>query len=133
MLAPMEGVTEPAFREVVIELHRPDVLGGAFTEFVVVPRNAPVPEHVLRKHLGRTTFGTPVGMQLMGSNPDTMAETARRVEALGVVPVLDINFGCPAKGALKTCSGSAALRDPVAMEAVIRQVSDAVSAIPVTV
>ncbi len=132
MLAPMEGVTDPAFREVMLELHGPNVLGGAFTEFVVVSRGAPVQEHVLRKHLGRTDFGTPVGMQLMGPNPDTMAETARRVEALGVVPVLDINFGCPAKGALKSCAGSAALRDPRAMEAVVRKVADAVSAIPVT-
>lgn len=132
MLAPMEGVTDPAFREVMLELHGPEVLGGAFTEFVVVSRNAPVPERVLRKHLGRTDFETPVGMQLMGANPDTMAETARRVEALGVVPVLDINFGCPAKGALKSCAGSAALRDPSAMEAVVRGIVDAVSAIPVT-
>lgn len=132
MLAPMEGVTDPAFREVMLELHGPDVLGGAFTEFVVVSRNAPVPEKALRKHLGRTGFGTPVGMQLMGSNPDTMAETARRVEGLGVVPVVDINFGCPAKGALKTCAGSAALRDPSAVERVVRGVANAVSAIPVT-
>ncbi len=132
MLAPMEGVTDPAFREVVLELHRPEELGGAFTEFVVVSRNFPVPEHVLRRRLGTTGPGTPVGLQLMGPNPETMAETARRVEALGVVPVLDINFGCPAKGALKSCAGSAALRDPRAMEEMVRRVAEAVSSIPVT-
>lgn len=128
----MEGVTDPAFREVVLEMHDPAQLGGAFTEFVVVSRNFPVPEHVLRKHLGRTDFGTPVGMQLMGPNPETMAETARRVEALGVIPVLDINFGCPAKGALKSCAGSAALRDPRGMEALVRGIVDVVRTIPVT-
>lgn len=132
MLAPMEGVTDPAFREVMIELHGPEVLGGAFTEFVVVPRHQPIPSHVLRRHLGRADLGTPVGMQLMGPNPETMVETARRVEALGVVPVLDINFGCPAKGALRSCAGSAALRDPRAMEALVRSLSDAVTTIPVT-
>ena len=68
----------------------------------------------------------------MGPNPETMAETARRVEALGVVPVLDINFGCPAKGALKSSAGSAALRDPRALESLVRTVADAVSTIPVT-
>lgn len=132
MLAPMEGVTDPAFREVMLELHPPEVLGGAFTEFVVVARHQPVPAHVLRRHLGRSDFKTPVGMQLMGPNPETMAETARRVEGLGVVPVLDINFGCPAKGALKSCAGSAALRDPRSMEAVVRSIVDVVSSIPVT-
>ena len=132
MLAPMEGVTDPAFREVVIELHAPEVLGGAFTEFVVVSRTEPVPTHVLRRHLGRVDLATPVGLQLMGSNPDTMIETARRVEALGVVPVLDINFGCPAKGALKSCAGSAALRDPPMMERLVRGLADAVTTIPVT-
>lgn len=132
MLAPMEGVTDPAFREVMLELHSPEALGGAFTEFVVVSRNEPVPTRVLRRHLGRSDFKTPVGMQLMGPNPDTMAETARRVESLGVVPVLDINFGCPAKGALKSCAGSAALRDPRSMEALVRRITDVVSTIPVT-
>jgi nifR3 family TIM-barrel protein len=132
MLAPMEGVTDPAFREVVLELHRPEVLGGAFTEFVVVSRNFPVPEHVLRRRLGNVGPGTPVGMQLMGPNPDTMAETAACVDALGLVPVLDINFGCPAKGALKSCAGSAALRDPRGMEEIVRRVVDAAPSIPVT-
>ena len=115
----MEGVTDPAFREVVLGLHPPEVLGGAFTEFVVVSRDQPVPARVLREHLGAFASATPVGLQLMGANPTTLVETARRVEGLGV-PLLDLNFGCPAKGALRGCAGSAMvigqtfrLREPV--------------------
>ena len=36
LLAPMEGVTEPCFRDTVIELHDSTRLGGAFTEFLRV-------------------------------------------------------------------------------------------------
>ena len=66
MLAPMEGVTDPAFREVVLGLHPPHVLGGAFTEFAVVSRDQPIPARVLRDHLGPKVSATPVGLQLMG-------------------------------------------------------------------
>ena len=34
LLAPMEGVTEPVFRELVLQRNAADQLGGAFTEFV---------------------------------------------------------------------------------------------------
>ena len=131
MLAPMEGVTDPSFRAVVLGLHDPSELGGAFTEFVVVSRVAPVPTRVLERHLGSPVSGTPVGLQLMGSNQQTLTETARRVEAIGV-PVLDLNFGCPAKGALRNCAGSAALRSPRELEGLVRSCVDAVSTIPVT-
>jgi tRNA-dihydrouridine synthase len=44
---------------------------------------------------------------------------------------VDLNFGCPSKGALAGCAGSALLRDPLALEKVVRAVVDAVR-VPVT-
>jgi tRNA-dihydrouridine synthase C len=129
LLAPMDGITDPAFRRAVISLHRPEDLGGAFTEFVRVV-DLPVPPRVLRRHLD-LAGPIPVGLQLMGRDPAAMAETARRAEAAGA-PLVDLNFGCPAKGALRGCAGSALLREPGTMEALVRACVDAVERVPVT-
>lgn len=130
LLAPMEGVTDPAFRELVLARNGPDRLGGAFTEFVRV-LDRPLPAKVLRRHLGARRFPQPVGLQLMGADPAALAETARRAIAAGA-PLVDLNFGCPAKGALRGCAGSAVLREPARLEALVRAVADALPHAPLT-
>jgi len=127
----MEGVTDACFRDLVLERNAPEDLGGAFTEFARVVDHA-LPTRILRRHLGERRFRTPVGMQLMGHDLGALAATAARVVEAGA-PILDLNFGCPAKGALRTCAGSALLRDPRGLEEVVRTCSDAVAGrIPVS-
>jgi tRNA-dihydrouridine synthase C len=114
----MEGVTAPSFRDLVLARHAAANLGGAFTEFVrVIDR--PVAPKEMRKHLGTRRFPIPVGIQLMGSHLQGLTGSAANAAELGV-PVVDINFGCPARGALKGCAGAAALKDPRGMEATVR-------------
>jgi len=130
LLAPMEGVTEPCFRDLVLARNGSGRLGGAFTEFVRVVRQ-PVPKRTLREHLGPRRHVAPVGLQLMGSDLPALAETARRAAEIGA-PLVDLNFGCPAKGAIAGCAGSALLRDPRAVEAVVAACARAVEGAPVT-
>lgn len=130
LLAPMEGVTDPLFRELVLVRNPPTALGGAFTEFVRVVERA-LPGKVLRRHLGELRFAAPVGLQLMGADVAAVAETARRAEEEGA-PLVDLNFGCPAKGALRGCAGSALLREPARVEALVAAVRAAVDTVPVT-
>ena len=118
LLAPMEGVTEPCFRDLVLARNDGQALGGAFTEFVRVSI-APIPSTVLRRELGPRRFAQPVGVQLMGNDLEHLARTARNAVAAGA-PLVDLNFGCPAKGAIAGCAGSALLRDPRALEHVVR-------------
>lgn len=130
LLAPMQGVTEPCFRDLVLARNDSKALGGAFTEFMrVVDR--PVAAHVLRDQLGPQRFEAPVGLQLMGSNLDALAETAALAVEVGA-PILDLNFGCPAKGAIRGCSGSAILKDPQQLERVVRTCVEAVPGTPVS-
>jgi len=119
----MEGVTEPCFRALVLERNPPCDLGGAFTEFARVTDH-PLSRRVLREHLGDRVFPQPVGLQLMGSDAPAMAETVRRAIENGA-PLIDLNFGCPARGALRGCAGSALLDDPPAIEALVRACADA--------
>ena len=103
LLAPMEGVTEPCFRDLVLARNPASALGGAFTEFVRVSV-APIPRAVLRRELGPTRFAQPVGVQLMGSDLEHLARTARNAVEAGA-PLVDLNFGCPAKGAIARLRG----------------------------
>jgi tRNA-dihydrouridine synthase C len=130
LLAPMEGVTEPCFRDLLLARNPPQALGGAFTEFARVIQ-VPLPRHSLYKHLGPRRWPAPVGLQLMGSEAALMAETARRAAEIGA-PLVDLNFGCPARGALNTCAGSALLREPRLVEELVRACAEAVTDRPVT-
>jgi tRNA-dihydrouridine synthase C len=130
LLAPMEGVTEPCFRDLVLARNPGTALGGAFTEFVRISE-APAPKHLLHRHLGPQRFDAPVGLQLMGSDLDKLARSVVNAVECGA-PIVDLNFGCPAKGAIKGCAGSALLRDPSAVESVVAACVAVAGATPVT-
>jgi tRNA-dihydrouridine synthase len=125
----MEGVTEPCFRDLVLARNPADALGGAFTEFVRISVSA-IPSAVVRRHLGPSRFTQPVGVQLMGNDLERLAETARNAVDAGA-PLVDLNFGCPAKRAVGGCAGSALLRDPARVERIVAAVARAVR-VPVT-
>ncbi|MEZ6004097.1 MAG: tRNA-dihydrouridine synthase family protein [Planctomycetota bacterium] len=120
----MEGVTDPVFRALVLGLHRPEDLGGAFTEFLRISTR-PLREKDILRHVGQEPGPIPVGLQFMGSDPAMVAESARAAVRAGV-PIVDLNFGCPAKGALRGCAGSSLLQDPAGVEAMVRWAADAV-------
>ncbi len=131
LLAPMEGVTAPSFRDLVLARNPAAHLGGAYTEFIRVVDHG-VPKKVFHEHLGPRRFPAPVGVQLMGRDLAALAASAVHAVEVGV-PLVDLNFGCPAKGALRGCAGAGALKDPCGMEAVVAAVVRAVAgAVPVT-
>lgn len=130
LLAPMEGVTAPSFRDLVLARNPPHALGGACTEFVRVV-DTPVPVKVMRRHLGARRFAQPVSLQLMGSDLECLARSAVHAVEAGAA-VVDLNFGCPAKGALRGCAGSAALKDPRQLERTVAAVARAIPGHPVT-
>jgi len=132
LLAPMEGVTDPLFRALVLARNPATALGGATTEFVRVVDQA-LPQKRLATELAEGDFGRPVGLQLMGSDVAAVAATAAVAAELGV-PFVDLNFGCPAKGALRGCAGSALLDDPARLGALVAEVARALegSGVPLT-
>ncbi len=131
LLAPMDGVTDPTFRDLLLELHDERVLGGTFTEFLRVSAH-PLPRHAIEKTLGPHGARPRLGLQLMGNHEENLAETARRAAGLGV-RLIDINFGCPARGAAKSIAGCALLSDPPRMQRLVRALRRALPPdIPVT-
>src|SRR5207248_2202219 len=91
-------------------------------------------EHRNARTLGYLRVGAdehPLAIQIFGSEPRTMAEAARMVEAAGA-DIVDINFGCPVKKVTKTGAGATLLDDPDQACRVVEAVASAVS-VPVSV
>ena len=134
LLAPMEGLADDVLREVLT------CVGGydqAVTEFVRVSGNLLPNRAFIRispelKNAGRTSSGTPVVVQLLGSDPASMAANAARLAQLAP-PAIDLNFGCPAPTVNRHRGGAALLGEPELLNAIVSAVRAAVPAgIPVT-
>ncbi len=66
LLAPMDGITDAAFRSLVLDLGD---AGGAVTEFLRLTTGAPGTK-VLRRELGPPHPSIPVGLQVMAPGPE---------------------------------------------------------------
>src|SRR6184192_2759986 len=73
----------------------------------------------------------PIAMQLLGSDPDVLAEAARRLEAAGADRI-DLNMGCPVAKIVAKGQGAALMRDPLAAALILRALRKAVG-VPVTI
>ena len=127
VLAPMEGVLDYSMRRLLTEINRYD---WCVSEFVRVS-DVVLSQKVFFKEVpellegGRTASGTPVWVQLLGSRPDTVAESAMVAVKLGA-PGIDLNFGCPSRLVNKSMGGAAVLRNPELVGDVARAVRDMV-------
>jgi len=91
-------------------------------------------EHRNERTLGYLRIASdehPLAVQIFGSDPATMAEAARMVEAAGA-DLVDINFGCPVRKVTKTGAGAMCLDEPERAASIVRSVAQAVS-VPVSV
>ncbi len=73
----------------------------------------------------------PIAVQILGTDPQQMAEAAQWNVAQGA-QIIDINMGCPAKKVCNVLAGSALLRDELKVSHILESVVNAVQ-VPVTV
>jgi len=73
----------------------------------------------------------PIAMQLLGSDPDILAEAARRLEA-GGADAIDLNMGCPVAKIVAKGQGAALMRDPLAALLILRTLRKAIR-VPLTI
>ena len=121
LLAPMEDVTDPAFR-LMCKQFGADMV---YTEFVS--------SDALIRSVGKTMLKLnisekerPVAIQIYGKDTDTMVEAARIVEQ-AKPDILDLNFGCPVKRVAGKGAGSGMLQNVPKMLEITRAVVDAVN------
>jgi len=133
-LAPMEGLVDEIMRDVLTGVGGVD---WCVTEFIRVSDRL-LPASQFRRLApelaqgARTAAGTPLRVQLLGSDPACLADNAARACRLGA-PVIDLNFGCPARTVNKSRGGAVLLKEPELLHAIVREVRRTVpAAIPVT-
>ncbi len=134
ILAPMEGLVDAPIRETLTKVGGID---RCVTEFIRVTHGM-LPPRIFYKYAPElhnralTEAGTPVAVQLLGSNPAMMGRHGAKAVELGAGQV-DINFGCPAKTVNKHKGGCVLMREPELMHEITAAVRSAVPAgIPVT-
>lgn len=109
ILAPMEGVTDIAFRQVVAHAGRPDLF---FTEFTNVSSYASEKGRAnALERLEISDTDRPIIAQIWGKNPEHFAEICQVLASLGFAGV-DLNFGCPDKHVNKAGGGAAMIKTP---------------------
>jgi len=126
LLAPMEDVTDIAFRKICKEFGA-DVV---YTEFVnsdgLIRANKKT-----EKKLEITDEERPVGIQIYGGNLEPMIQAAKIAEEKSP-EIIDINAGCWVKKIAGRGAGAGLLKDPCYMQTMVESIVKAVK-IPVTV
>ena len=113
LLAPMEGLLDEVLREILTQVGDYDL---AVSEFTRVSGNL-LPLRAFRRvcpeldNGSRTSAGTPLVVQLLGSDPALLAENATQLATLGPAGI-DLNFGCPAPTVNRHGGGAMLLSDP---------------------
>lgn len=125
ILAPMAGVTDRPFRQLCRQLGAGLVVGE------MVAAN-PETRHTRKSQLRLDHTGEPepIAVQIVGGDPQTMADSAVFNVANGA-QIIDINMGCPAKKVCNKAAGSALLKDEGLVKEILQAVVAAVN-VPVS-
>ncbi|MFS8977670.1 tRNA dihydrouridine synthase [Cupriavidus necator] len=129
LLAPMEGLADYVLRDVLTDTGGYD---GCVSEFVRVTGSV-LPARVYERDTpeildgGYTRSGTPMVIQLLGSDPEWLARNAAYAATLSPHGI-DLNFGCPAKVVNRHGGGAMLLANPEVLNRIVASVRAAVPA-----
>lgn len=126
ILAPMAGVTDLPFRLLCKE----EGCGLLYTE--MVSAKAILYNNKNTEGLMQVTQGeNPISLQLFGSDPEIMADIAKRVEERPF-DIIDVNMGCPVPKVVNNGEGSALMRNPVLVGKIVSAMASSIKK-PLTV
>lgn len=128
-LAPLDGVTDVVFRQMITKLGKPDVL---FTEFTSCEGLQSGGFERVKTNLLFHPNEQPVVAQIWGHIPENYYETAKYLKELGFAGV-DINMGCPIRSIIKDGGCSALIKNPDLAKKIIQATKDGAGDLPVSV
>lgn len=128
--APMEDVTDVAFRTLISRFGKPDVMYTEFTSADGLVLAPPEGKKTLLKKLEYGPEERPIVAQLFTSKAEHMELAAKLCAELGFDGI-DINMGCPDKAVEKSGCGAALIKNPQNARALIRAAQK--SGLPVSV
>ncbi len=125
-LAPMAEVTDSSFRMICKE----HGAGLTFTQMVSalgVIKN----EFETLRHLSFNRSEKPIGVQVLGNDPDILGEATKEIAKLNP-DLIDLNAGCPVEKVCSHSMGAALLDDPQRIGKIIRKMVDSAGSVPVS-
>ena len=129
VMAPMAGVSNPTYMSICETMG----VGFAITELISSEAIVRANKKTFEMLDGIDKLNIPVAIQIFGSNPKTMAKSAKILVDKYKVKIIDINMGCPVlKVAIKNGAGSALMKNPEKVREIVSGVVSAVD-VPVTV
>lgn len=129
ILAPMEGVTDTVFRQILCGIGKPDFF---FTEFLNVEGFCSKGREKVMHRLQFTDKEKPVVIQLWGNVPEYYAKTVKYVKTLDPYGI-DINIGCSVRDILSGGRCSALIKDKSLVKEIVAAVREEAGGIPVSV
>lgn len=126
ILAPMAGVCDQPFRLLCKE-QGCDILYSEMVSAKAIYYN----NKNTKPLLAMDEREKPFGLQLFGSDPEIMAEMAKRIESNGY-SFIDVNMGCPVPKVVNNGEGSALMKDPALVGRIVEAMAKAIS-IPLTI
>lgn len=130
ILAPMDGVTDSVFRQIVCFVGKPDVL---FSEFVPVEAIlSKAKDKILESSLKYTEVERPIVAQIWGSDPEKFYKVAQILTKLNFDGI-DINMGCPVHDVIKTGACSALINNPQLAQEIIYSTIKGTPNLPISV
>lgn len=129
ILAPMEGVTDTVFRQIVVSTGRPDVF---FTEFVPVDALLSNGQDRALRSLEFTKKERPIVAQIWGTDPEKFYKAAQIIARMKFDGI-DINMGCPDKNATKNGACGALIINPKLAKEIIEATVKGANTLPVSV
>lgn len=130
--APMEDVTDAAFRRLIARYGKPDVMFTEFTSADGLVLAPPEGQKILRKKLLFHDNERPIVAQLFSTYPDRIREAARIVQDLGF-DGLDINMGCPVREVVNSGCGAALIKNPELARNLVKAAQEGAPNIPISV
>src|SRR3989344_3903515 len=110
-LAPLEDVTDAAFRRLIASYGKPDVMFTEFTSADGLILADAEGQKKLRKKLLYSESERPIVAQIFTSSPERMEKASALIAELGFDGV-DINMGCPDRAVEKSGCGAALIKNP---------------------
>lgn len=129
ILAPMEGVTDVVFRQIIAQIGKPDVF---FTEFTNCDGLVSVGSEKVAQSLKFFNNQKPIVAQLWGANPETFFLSALYCKNLGFSGI-DINMGCPDKSMARKGACSALINNLFLAKEIIQATKKGSGGLPISV
>jgi tRNA-dihydrouridine synthase len=129
ILAPMDGVTDVVFRQIIAETGRPDVF---FTEFVNVEGLTSKGSERVAEALKFGKNELPVVAHIWGKDPHAFYKASKMCKQMGLSGI-DINMGCPDRVIVNRGNCAALIKNPELAKEIIEATRKGAGGLPISV